>query len=92
MTFKETPSTSSIVSKVLAFCNTLCDDGVGYGDYLEHLNYLLFVKMADENSRPPHNRKMPIPKEYNWELLTIKSGDELEIHYKKLLRSLGKEK
>jgi type I restriction enzyme M protein len=85
-------NTSSIVSKVWAFCNTLRDDGVGYGDYLEQLTYLLFLKMADEYSRPPHNRKMPIPAEYNWESLTGKSGDELERHYNKVLRSLGKEK
>jgi type I restriction enzyme M protein len=85
-------NTSSIVSKVWAFCNTLRDDGVGYGDYLEQLTYLLFLKMADEYSKPPHNRKMPIPKAYNWEGLVGKSGDELETHYSKLLRELGGEK
>ena len=41
-------STQAIVSKVWSFCNTLRDDGVGYGDYLEQLTYLLFLKMADE--------------------------------------------
>lgn len=85
-------NSSGIVSKVWAFCNTLRDDGVGYGDYLEQLTYLLFLKMADEYSKPPHNRKMPIPKQYNWESLTGKSGDELETHYSKLLRELGNEK
>ena len=85
-------NTSSIVSKVWAFCNTLRDDGVGYGDYLEQLTYLLFLKMADEYSRPPHNRKMPIPSKYNQETLINKSGDELEIHYNNLLRELAKEK
>ncbi len=44
-------NTSSIVSKVWAFCNTLRDDGVGYGDYLEQLTYLLFLKMADEEMK-----------------------------------------
>src|SRR5688572_3268360 len=83
---------SSIVSKIWSFCNTLRDDGVGYGDYLEQLTYLLFLKMAHEYSKPPHNRKMPIPKEFAWDTLTNKSGDELERHYSKLLRNLGKEK
>lgn len=83
---------SSIVSKIWAFCNTLRDDGVGYGDYLEQLTYLLFLKMADEYSKPPYQRAMPIPKPYNWESLTGKSGDELETHYSKLLRELGNEK
>lgn len=85
-------TTSGIVSKVWAFCNTLRDDGVGYADYLEQLTYLLFLKMADEYSKPPHNRKMPIPKAYSWETLTNKSGSDLESHYTKLLRELGKEK
>ena len=92
MSNNNSANASSIVSKVWAFCNTLRDDGVGYGDYLEQLTYLLFLKMADEYSRPPHNRKMPIPKAFNWESLTGKSGDELEVHYSKLLRELGSEK
>jgi len=85
-------SNATIVSKVWSFCNTLRDDGVGYGDYLEQLTYLLFLKMADEYSKAPHNRKIPIPSKYNWATLTNKSGDELEVHYNSLLRELGKEK
>ena len=53
MSNNNTSNTSSIVSKVWAFCNTLRDDGVGYGDYLEQLTYLLFLKMADEYNKPP---------------------------------------
>ena len=82
-------NTSSIVSKVWSFCNPLRDVGVGYGDYLEQLTYLLFLKMADEYSKPPHNRKLPIPKAYNWESLTNKKGAELELHYATLLRELS---
>jgi type I restriction enzyme M protein len=89
---KENTNASSIVSKVWAFCQTLRDDGVGYGDYLEQLTYLLFLKMADEYSKPPHNRKMPIPSEYAWESLISKSGSELETHYNTMLRELAKEK
>src|SRR6187551_1045645 len=92
MSNNNSANTSSIVSKVWAFCNTLRDDGVGYGDYLEQLTYLLFLKMADEYAKPPHNRKMPIPTDYNWETLTNKSGDALEVHYNHLLRELAKEK
>lgn len=85
-------NSSGIISKVWSFCNTLRDDGVGYGDYLEQLTYLLFLKMADEFSKPPYNRKLPIPKTYNWESLTEKKGEQLETHYTNLLRELGKEK
>jgi type I restriction enzyme M protein len=82
-------STSSIVQKIWGFCNILKDDGVGYGDYLEQLTYLLFLKMVDEYEKPPHNRNLSMPKEYNWESLTLKSGAELENHYNTLLRELG---
>ncbi len=85
-------NTSSIVSKVWSFCNPLRDVGVGYGDYLEQLTYLLFLKMADEYSKPPHNRKINIPKEYNWESLTAVKGAELELHYTTLLRELSTQK
>ena len=43
--------TASIVSRVWSFCHTLRDDGVSYGDYLEQLTYLLFLKMADSNKQ-----------------------------------------
>jgi type I restriction enzyme M protein len=85
-------TSSAIISKVWSFCNTLRDDGVSYGDYLEQLTYLLFLKMADEYSKPPYNRKLTIPAEYNWDSLTEKRGAELELHYSLLLRELGQQK
>lgn len=85
-------NSSSIISKVWNFCNTLRDDGVSYGDYLEQLTYLLFLKLADEFSKPPYNRSLPVPKEYNWESLTLLKGADLETHYSKILRELGKQK
>ena len=84
-------NTASIVSRVWSFCNTLRDDGVGYGDYLEQLTYLIFLKMADEYSRPPYSREVGIPDEYNWQALRSRRGAELEVHYVTLLRELGKE-
>ncbi len=84
--------TNSLISKVWSFCNTLRDDGVSYGDYLEQLTYLLFLKMADEYSKPPHNRSLGIPAEYSWESLTGLRGAPLEIHYVNVLRELGKER
>lgn len=84
--------TNSVVTKVLSYCNMLRDDGIGYGDYLEQLTYLLFLKMADEYSKPPYNRETGIPKEYNWETLVEKNGPELESHYLVLLRELGNKK
>jgi type I restriction enzyme M protein len=85
----EINNTSSIISKVWSFATVLRDDGVGYGDYLEQLTYLLFLKMADEFGKPPYNRSLPIPKEYNWQALTDKRGAELEVHYTNTLRELA---
>lgn len=85
----ENNHTASIVSKVWSFCHTLRDDGVGYGDYLEQLTYLIFLKMADEYSQPPYNRDVGIPPEYNWQSLRRQRGAELELHYLTLLRELG---
>lgn len=85
-------TTATIVQRVWNYCNTLRDDGVSYGDYVEQLTYLLFLKMADEYSKPPHNKKINIPKNLNWESFKNKSGAELEAHYIKILNELGKEK
>lgn len=85
-------TSSAIISKVWSFCNTLRDDGMSYQDYLEQLTFLLFLKMADEYSKPPYNRPLPIPIEYQWDSLTSKRGAELELHYSILLRELGQQK
>lgn len=82
----------TIVSKVWSFCTTLRDDGVGYGDYLEQLTYLIFLKMADEYSKPPYNRDVGIPEAYDWNSLRTRKGAELEGHYITLLRELANKK
>jgi len=81
----------TIISRVWSFSHILRDDGVTYGDYLEQLTYLIFLKMADEYSKPPYNRDLKIPEKYNWQTLIDKKGVELETHYINLLKELGKE-
>jgi type I restriction enzyme M protein len=83
---------ASIVQRVWNYCNVLRDDGVSYGDYVEQLTYLLFLKMADEQTKPPFNKSSSIPQDLDWQSLTAKDGTELEIQYRHLLESLGKEK
>ncbi len=85
-------NTAPIVSKVWSFCTTLRDDGVGYGDYLEQLTYLIFLKMADEYARPPYNRDIGIPAGFDWTSLTTRRGADLEAHYVALLRKLGEQR
>ncbi len=82
-------STDTIISKVWSFCTTLRDDGVGYGDYLEQLTYLIFLKMADEYSKPPYSRDVGVPAEINWTALKSETGSALEVQYVKTLRELG---
>ena len=83
-------SPSDIVQKLWNYCNVLRDDGMSYGDYVEQLTYLLFLKMADERSKPPYNQKSSIPKEYSWLSLLEKDGEKLFEHYRHLLEELGK--
>ena len=96
---------SEIISKVWNFAHVLRDDGVSYGDYLEQITYLLFLKMADELNKPPYNKGLKFPrlksvegKEIengeicDWTNLSGKRGAELETFYIQLLRSLSTEK
>ena len=83
---------ASIVQRVWNYCNVLRDDGVSYGDYVEQLTYLLFLKMADEQTKSPFNKPSTIPKGFDWQSLKSKDGTELETQYRRLLESLGKEK
>ena len=87
--------TNGIVQKLWNYCNLLRDDGLSYGDYVEQLTFLLFLKMADEQTRPPYSRPNPIPKDdkakpLDWNSLKDKDGEELDAHYKHILTELGK--
>jgi type I restriction enzyme M protein len=79
-----------LVQKLWNYCNVLRDDGLSYGDYLEQLTFLLFLKMADEQSRPPFKKPSAVPAGYDWPSLLAKDGDELETHYRHVLETLGK--
>jgi type I restriction enzyme M protein len=50
-----------LVQKLWNYCNHLRDDGLSYGDYVERLTFRLFLKLADEEARPPFNRVSPKP-------------------------------
>src|ERR1035437_8782596 len=80
---------TALVQKLWNYCNILRDDGLSYGDYVEQLTFLLFLKMADEQSKPPFNKPSPIPKGKDWPALLAKDGDALEIHYRHTLEDLG---
>ncbi len=81
---------SQIVQKLWSYCNVLRDDGLAYGDYVEQLTFLLFLKMAHERTQPPWNQRSPVPEGYDWPSLLAKDGDALEAHYRHTLEALGR--
>ena len=85
-------SPADIVNKLWNYCHVLRDDGMSYGDYVEQLTYLLFLKMADERTKAPYNQKSPVLEKYSWPSLIKKDGDELFDHYRHTLEALGNQK
>jgi len=82
---------NGLVQRLWNYCHVLRDDGLSYGDYLEQLTYLLFLKMADELTRDPFNRESFIPRELDWQSLLALDGIELEAQYIHVLRELGQQ-
>ena len=80
---------SGLVDRLWNYCHLLRDDGLSYGDYLEQLTYLIFLKMADEQTKPPYSRTSLVPDGLDWQSLLERDGDELEGHYIHVLRELG---
>lgn len=86
-----TNDSQQIVNKAWNFAHVLRDDGLSYMAYTEQITFLLFLKMADELTKPPYNRPAIVPAAYNWESLTKRDGDELEVQYRHILEELGKQ-
>lgn len=78
-----------IVQKLWNYCNVLRDNGMPYDDYVEQLTYLLFLKMADERTKAPHNQKIPMSEKHSWPSLIKKDGDKLFDHYRHTLEAWG---
>jgi len=82
--------TNAMVQKLWNFATVLRDDGISYGDYVEQLTYLVFLKMDYERTLPPFELNSDIPTEWNWESLLSLDGVDLEIHYRNSLEALSK--
>jgi type I restriction enzyme M protein len=82
---------ATVVQKLWNYCNVLRDDGLSYQDYIEQLTFLLFLKMADEQTRPPFNRTAIIPAGLDWDSLARLDGDALDLQYRHILVELGRQ-
>ncbi|TAJ64229.1 N-6 DNA methylase [Brevundimonas sp.] len=78
-------TTQDIVGRLWSLCHVLRDDGVGYGEYVAELTFLLFLKMLEETQREER-----IPAEYRWKTIASREGVEQLHHYKRALLDLGK--
>ncbi len=81
-------TSNQLVQKLWNFCNVLRDDGVSTIEYVEQLTYLLFLKMADERQQVGLGEVVPLG--LDWPSLLDRDGDDLEVHYRHILESLGK--
>ncbi|WP_419739203.1 type I restriction-modification system subunit M [Ruegeria sp.] len=77
-----------LVSKVWNYAHVLRDQGISYGDYIEQITYLLFLKM-DQERVELLGAPSAIPPEWNWAQIAGKSGDELELQYRHTLEALA---
>ncbi len=82
-------SSVEITNKVWNYAHVLRDDGVSYGDYVEQITYLIFLKMANE--REQGGQQIKVPDKYSWARLVKLDGDDLELQYRHTLENLGKE-
>ena len=82
---------TALVSKVWNYAHVLRDQGIGYGDYVEQITYLLFLKM-DQERADLLGEPSTIPTAWRWDTLAPLAGDELEIHYRHALEALAREK
>jgi len=82
---------AAIIQKLWNFCNVLRDDGLSYQDYIEQLTFLLFLKMADEQTKPPFGHPAIVPAGLDWAALHRLDGDPLDLQYRHTLVELGKQ-
>lgn len=81
---------SSLVAKVWNYAHVLRDQGISYGDYVEQITFLLFLKMDEERSALLGEPSI-IPGQWRWDKLGPLTGDELESQYRQTLEALAKE-
>jgi type I restriction enzyme M protein len=82
------PDPRALIEKLWGYCNVLRDDGLSYGDYVDQLTLLLFLKLAHERPAAASPR---IPEGFDWPALVALQATELAAHYDAVLARLGSE-
>lgn len=78
-----------IVQRLWSYCSILRDDGLSYPDYVEQLTYLLFLKMAHEQTQDAPRDRPIVPARFGWQTLVARTGEDLHRHYSAILAHLG---
>jgi len=79
----------TLVSKVWNYAHVLKDEGIHYGDYVGQISFLLFLKMDEERTEYLGEPSL-IPEAYQWSTIRGKTGEALDVHYKKALVQLSR--
>jgi type I restriction enzyme M protein len=87
---------SDVVNKLWGFCHTLRHDGIDYGDYIEQLTYLLFLKMANErgidlSKMEYEENKKKVEIDCSWQPFTQTSGTDLIDAFAQIMRALSRQ-
>lgn len=87
---------SDVVNKLWGFCHTLRHDGIDYGDYIEQLTYLLFLKMANErgidlSKMAYEENKKKVEIDCSWQPFTQLSGTDLIDAFAQIMRALSRQ-
>src|SRR5438132_6550754 len=86
---KEVIDSSQIGKRAWSYAGVLQDAGLSCFEYVEQLTLLLFLKMADQLTEPPHNKPPIVPKKLGWKALLPLDGAVLEDKYRESLEKLG---
>ncbi|MEQ1896661.1 MAG: class I SAM-dependent DNA methyltransferase [Vicinamibacterales bacterium] len=81
--------TSQIGKRAWSYAGVLQDAGLSCFEYVEQLTLLLFLKMADQLTDPPHNKAPIVPPDLGWKPLLALEGAALEDQYRKSLEKLA---
>jgi type I restriction enzyme M protein len=79
----------ALVNKVWNYAHVLRDAGVSYGEYVEQITCLLFLKMDQERAEQLDEPSI-IPPEHRWEKLKNLRGEALGNAYNKALQELAR--